>query len=551
MIKLPVRVAAIALLSLLSVRWAVRAQDKQGGYGPNLSVPGPDRKAGEGEGPFPRLIIRGVTMIDGTGAPPQGPVDIVIEQNRIKEVVGVGVPKLPIKEASRPKGAAKEINAAGMYAMPGFIDLHGHIRPGLPAEYIYKLWLAHGVTTVRDAASHNGIDWTIAERARSASNRIVAPRIFAYVRTEGAYTRAEKDWTGGPIETPEAARAYVRWAAKKGVDGFKTYGFDPEVMAALVDEARKLGLGTAAHLSQMAVSRMNGLDAARLGLTSLEHWYGLPEALFADRSVQDYPRGYNYNDEEHRFGEAGRLWAQAAPPGSEKWNAVMNELLKLGLVIDSTMTVYEASRDLMRAMRAEWHDTYTLPLVWNTYQPSRARHGAYWYYWTTEDELAWKENYRLWMAFLNEYKNRGGHVTTGTDSGYIYNLYGFAYVRELELLREAGFHPLEVIRAATLHGAEAIFKPAGKPIEFGIIRPGLLADLAIVEENPLENLKALYGTGAVRLDDQTGRVERVGGVKWVVKDGIVHDAKHLLADVADMVKAAKARPTSEVSAGRP
>ena len=61
----------------------------------------------------------------------------------------------------------------------------------------------------------------------------------------------------------------------------------------------------------------------------------------------------------------------------------------------------------------------------------------------------------LWMTFVNEYKNRGGRVTTGSDSGFIFQLYGFAYVRELELLREAGFHPLEVIRSATLNGAEA------------------------------------------------------------------------------------------------
>lgn len=70
--------------------------------------------------------------------------------------------------------------------------------------------------------------------------------------------------------------------------------------------------------------------------------------------------------------------------------------------------------------------------------------------------MAWKENYRLWMTFIKEYKNRGGRVTAGSDSGFIYQLYGFAYIRELELLREAGFHPLEVIRSATLNGAQAI-----------------------------------------------------------------------------------------------
>ena len=65
---------------------------------------------------------------------------------------------------------------------------------------------------------------------------------------------------------------------------------------------------------------------------------------------------YNYADESHRFGQAGRLWKQAAPPYSEKWNQVMDELIKLDFTLDPTLTIYEASRDLMRARRAEWHD---------------------------------------------------------------------------------------------------------------------------------------------------------------------------------------------------
>ncbi len=107
------------------------------------------------------------------------------------------------------------------------------------------------------------------------------------------------------------------------------------------------------------------------------------------------------------------------------------------------------------------------------------------------------------------------------------------------MLQEAGFHPLEVIRSATLNGAKTLFEPKGKPIEFGVVRPGLLADLVIVEENPIENLKVLYGTGAVKLNDETGKVERVGGVKYTIKDGIVYDAKELLADVAKMVQEQK------------
>src|SRR5215468_2897230 len=88
--------------------------------------PAPDRRSGEGDGPFDRLVIRGVTVIDGTGAQPRGPIDIVIERNRIAQVVNVGVPHVSIDAAARPARGTHEIDATGMYLTPGFIDLHTH-----------------------------------------------------------------------------------------------------------------------------------------------------------------------------------------------------------------------------------------------------------------------------------------------------------------------------------------------------------------------------------------------------------------------------------------
>ncbi len=106
----------------------------------------------------------------------------------------------------------------------------------------------------------------------------------------------------------------------------------------------------------------------------------------------------------------------------------------------------------------------------------------------------------------------------------------------MELLQEAGFHPLEIFRGATMHGAEAIFEPKGEDIQFGVLREGMLADIVLVDENPVKNIKMLYGTGWDRLNDETGQVERVGGIRYTIKDGIVYDAKALLADVARMVE---------------
>jgi adenine deaminase len=112
-------------------------------------------------------------------------------------------------------------------------------------------------------------------------------------------------------------------------------------------------------------------------------------------------------------------------------------------------------------------------------------------------------------------------------------------VNDLELLQEAGFHPLEVIQSATMNGALTLYEPMHKAPEIGVVREGMLADMVIVDQNPLQNFKVLYANGTVRLNDRTGKVERVGGIKWTIKDGIAYDAKKLAADVAATVEKQK------------
>jgi imidazolonepropionase-like amidohydrolase len=498
-------------------------------------VPAPDRRQDEGKGPFKTLVIRGVTVIDGTGSPPIGPMDIVISGNRITSVRGAGTPGLPLRAGRPPQDADHEIDGTGMYVLPGFVDMHVHAG-GPPknadAEYAYKLWLAHGVTTVRGVPLA-GHAFTVSERARSARNEIAAPRIVNYQRPGSG-------WSSGSVDSPEKAREWVRWGAANGIDGLKLGAHEPDIMAALLDESKKHGMGSTAHLGQMGVAQMNAIDAARLGLDTVTHFYGHFESLLKDFVVQPWPPEMNYSDEQWRFGQVARLWDKIHPPGSYEWNAYLKEQLALGTVFDPTMTIYSAGRDVMRARNADWHSQYTLPSLMDFYEPSRAAHGSYWFYWTTADEIAWRNFYQVWFKLLNDYKKMGGTITTGSDSGFIYQTYGFGYVLELELLQEAGFHPLEVIQCATMNGAITLAEPKGEKPQFGVVKAGMLADLVIVEQNPLENFKVLYGTGAVKLNDATGKVERVGGVKFTIKDGIVYDAKQLLADVAAMVEKQKA-----------
>ncbi|MEE4244186.1 MAG: amidohydrolase family protein, partial [Kangiellaceae bacterium] len=406
-------------------------------FGQILDAP----KRSRGEGPFEQLILRGVTIIPGHGSPAVGPADVVIENNKITNIVMVGNPGVPIKgDRPKSKAGAKELDLTGHFLLPGFIDTHAHIggkAQGTSAEYVFKLWLAHGVTTIREPGSFNGLEWTVKHKKQSQLNTITAPRIIPYSR----FGQGSEQ----PLLSPKAVKQWVKKIKRQGAQGIKFFGAQPKLIEAAIEEANKLDMGTTMHHAQLDVVRMNALISARMGLTSMEHWYGLPEAMFDDKVIQNYPLDYNYNDEQHRFGEAGTLWLQSAQPNSQKWNAVRDELISLDFTLSPTLTIYEASRDLMRARNADWHEDYTLPSLWQYFQPNRYAHGSYWFDWTTQDEINWKKNFNRWMTFLNDYKNHGGRVTTGSDSGFIFKLYGFGYIRELEMLQEAGFHPLEVV----------------------------------------------------------------------------------------------------------
>src|SRR5438067_9391297 len=290
----------------------------------------PDRH--EGDGPFPRLVIRGATLIDGTGGPPRGPVDIVVEGSRIVDIASVGVPHVPIDSTRRPKAGAREIDAKGMYIMPGIVDLHVH--QGTPqkapeSEYYNKLWLAHGITTVR-GVPFASFAYSVHEKERSAKNEIAAPR---YV----VYQRPGTGWGQGPVTTPEQARAWVRWIKAHGADGLKLGAERPDLMAALLDEAKKLNMGSTAHLQQTGVAQVNAIKAARLGLGTVTHFYGHFESLLKDYVVQPYPVDQNYNDEYDRFGQVARLWDKIYPPGTPEWKAYLEEHLKLGTTFDPTL----------------------------------------------------------------------------------------------------------------------------------------------------------------------------------------------------------------------
>jgi cytosine/adenosine deaminase-related metal-dependent hydrolase len=475
--------------------------------------------------PTGRLAIRNAIIVDGNGTPAAGPFDIVIEGNTIAEVVGLDPVAVRAGNARRP-AADREIDATGKYVLPGLINLHGHVqeeRGGIPQplDYELKLWLANGITTVRDVGSDTRK--TLDLRARSAAGTVAAPRIFVY----GLFGGGGDAVSSRGIRTPEDARARVRQLKQLGVDGIKSVGIDRDLMEAMLDEAHKVGLRVAHHVG---VEETTAWDDIKFGTTSIEHWYGVPDAAILD-GVQHFPSTYNYNNEVDRFRWAGRLWREADP---EKLGNVLQAMVDHNVAWDPTLVIYEASRDLTRAQNVPWFKDYLHPTLEEYFRPNPANHGSYFIGWSSTDEAYWKENYRIWMAALRDFERRGGVIGVGEDAGFIYQMYGFGVIRELELHQEAGFHPLKVIQHATGNNAKIL----GMEDKLGRIRSGWRADLIVVNGNPLEDLKVLYATGTETIQD--GKAVHTGGVEWTIKDGIPYHGPTLLREVKEMVAAARA-----------
>ena len=463
-------------------------------------------------------------IVDGAGTPASGPADIVIRGNTIAEIAWLDPVSIANGNAKRPS-AATEIDAAGKYVLPGLINAHAHVqdeRGGIPQplEYELKLWLACGITTVREVGANNTAS-IIDLRGRSERGLVASPRIFVYARF------------GAPPEptTVAAARERVRELKRMGADGIKIVGIDRDIMIAMEDEAKKAGLRIAHHAG---VEETNAWDDIRLGTTSIEHWYGVPDAAL-DEGVQGFPATYNYNNEVDRFRYAGRLWREA---NQARLATVLDSMVARNVAWVPTLDIYEASRDLTRAQRQPWFDDYLHPTLEEYFRPNPNNHGSYFLGWTSTDEAFWKENYRIWMSALRDFERKGGLIGAGDDAGFIYQMYGFGLIRELELHQEAGFSPLKVIQHATSNNAKIL----GMESRLGRVKVGYAADLIIVDGNPVENLKVLYPTGVEHIVN--GKAVRSGGVKWTIKDGIPYDAPQMLADVKAIVAQARAAKAS-------
>ena len=487
---------------------------------------------------YNRLILRGATILSGRGTPgtnrgmpPEGPVDIVIENGIIVNMI----PMDPVNAAGygrnfRRATGDKVVDATGMYVMPGLVEMHTHLPPptgdmgprGL--DYAYRLYLGHGVTTVRDAGNGAGIKLLAEQRKASDANSLVAPRLVLCQR----WPLPLRAWDAG--NTPEKARAQVREFKAQGADCIKiskSPGQYPDVLEAAVDEGKKLGMFTMVDLK---VSETDARIASNAGVKSIEHWYGVPDAALT--GSQNFPTDYNYWKELDRFRNAGLLWSEA-DRNPERLSEVIDLMIRNGTNWDPTLSVYEDNRDWWRRAGMPPRETLLHPSQVAT-GPDSGTHGAFKTEWKTSDEINWKRNFAIWMRWVKTFHERGGILTAGSDDG---GMGGIQVIRELELMQEAGIHPIDIIKVATTNAYSVLGWK-----DFCGIRVGCRADLAVVNGNPLDNFKVMYGRGygfygLVPRDEMW----KHGGVAWTIKDGILFDAQALLREAEWYVEQEKTR----------
>jgi imidazolonepropionase-like amidohydrolase len=484
-----------------------------------------------------RLLIKGAMIIPGTGVPAYGPSDILLQDGLIARIGSSAEGKWPDADAV--------IDATGKYVMPGIVNTHMHwheerVGP-IPIQYERDLYLAAGVTTAREVGGD--FEKTKQWRAESAAHTIVAPRILLYPMVANLVKKGEAF-----DQSPAEYRALIRDAKARGADGIKLIGpMDRDQAGAALDEAHKAGLPTTVHI---AVGEATARDFVDLGVNCIEHFYGIADAALD--GIQDFPPEMNSANEIHRFGRAGELYTQANFDRA-KLSKLLDDMVAKGVAWSPTMSTYEAARDLIKAQNLPWYKDYLHPSLEDYYKPSMTRHGTFWIGWTEDQELKWRKNYEVWMQAVHEFGLKGGVITTGDDAGFLYgSLYGFGISRELELQHEAGFHPLEVLRHATVNGAKVL----GLDDRLGRVRVGFVADLLVINGNPLENLRIMnpYGTdlmayngqiinnysATVKPGDPNVKLVHGGGIEWTIKDGIPYHVPTLMKEVKDLVARGRA-----------
>lgn len=408
------------------------------------------------DGDLRPLVITGARLVD----PAREGVTIVIEGDRITAVGGDGQVTVP--------PAAQVVEGKGKTVLPGLIDTHVHFR-----DYVPELFLAHGVTTVRDAG--NPPEWILPLKQKQASGEMRGPRMFAV----GNILDAPPALRGHHIAvgTPEAARAAARRLLAMGVDGIKVYDkITPELLRPIAEEAHAANRRVIGHIN------FSAREAALAGIDALEHASGVAIAIAADPAPARDPQNRGV------FG-----WRYRDPANVER---LIRLLVERRVAVVPALASWGRGSALRPEFQAEAAKVIANPEL--AYLPDDAKSRVKNYsgpQWSQAERRAYEADYRALKEFLNRFSRAGGTIVAGTDGGV---LAGLSVHHEMRLLVEIGLQPLQAIKAATADAAELI--QAG---DLGSIAPGKIADVIVVDGNPLQSID---DTKKIALVIQRGRI---------------------------------------------
>ena len=408
------------------------------------------------------VALVGATLIDGTGGPPLVESAIVVRRGHIESVGSRGDFQLPERTT--------EVDLTGRWIMPGLVDGHVHLvdpQAGV-ARWSLSRYLAWGVTTVRDV--HGPLRSALALRRELARGWRPGPRVYsAGAMIDGVAPTYPDAITAG---TAKDARRGVDRLVNAGADLIKVYTHvDKTLLAALLDEARPFNLRVAGHLGLT-----DAVTAARLGLGSLEHLSGIPEAASADPSAL-------YAAHQRSFFAGWTAFEQAwAGLDSASLARVAGVLAARTVIVVPTLVLHETFSRLddpavlgdpmLKAIPQEEQRRWNVPDM-------IARAG-----WTTGDFAAFRRSRAAQDRFLRVFHAKGGRIAVGTDAANQMLIPGYGVHREMELLVAAGLTPGEAISAATRNGALLL-----RVDSLGLIAPGKVADLVVLGRDPLADIR--------------------------------------------------------------
>lgn len=435
----------------------------------------------------PVIALEHVRLIDGTGAAAKADQTIVISNGKITAIGNAGSVQIPAE--------AQHIDYTGYSAMPGLVGMHDHLfYPAGGALYhdmpfsFPRLYLALGVTTIRTTGSIEPY-FDLELRKGIDQGKMIGPKMNVtgpYLEGEGAFTRQMH-----ALRDPEDARQTVAYWISEGVGSFKVYNVLTRAeLKATVEEAHKHNIKVTGHLCSIGFR-----EAAEIGIDDLEHGLTVDTEFFPDKKPDVCP------NPTQAVAAAAKLEVT-----SEPIQTTIKTLIQHHVAVTSTLPVFEqlvASRpDEPQKVLDMLSDDAK-----KAYLANRKRIAD-------NKDSPWPTMFVREMEFERAFVKAGGTLLAGLDpTGIGGDIAGFGDHRELELLVEAGFTPLEAIKIYTLNGAQFL----GEADHIGSLAMGKQADIMIVKGDP------------------SAKIEDIENVEVVFKDGVGWDTKKIVESVKGQV----------------